>query len=59
MCKMFNNIFMNSMVFIKIYLIIDLLIKRTPKHSIFLTVVDTKLLTIRVFQNCRAITQLI
>ena len=59
MYKMFNNTFMNSIVFMKLYLTIALLIKMTPKQSIVLTVADTKLLVIGVFQNWRAIKQLI
>ena len=59
MYKMFNNTFMNSIVFMKLYLTIALLIKMTPKQSIVLTVADTKLLVIGVVQNWRAIKQLI
>ena len=58
MYKMFDNTFMNSIVFMKLYLTIALLIKMTPKQSIVLTVTDTKLMTIPVFQNWRAIKQL-
>ena len=59
MYKMFNNTFMNSIVFMKLYLTIALLTKMTPKQSIVLMVIDTKLVTISVFQNWRAIKQLI
>ena len=59
MYKMFNNTFMNSIVFMKLYLTIALLTKMTPKQSIVLTVIDTKLMLISVFQNWRAIKQLI
>ena len=59
MYKMFNNTFMNSIVFMKLYLTIALLTKMTPKQSIVLMVIDTKLMTISVFQNWRAIKQLI
>ena len=61
MYKMFNNTFMNSIVivFMKLYLTIALLTKMTPKQSIVLMVIDTKLRTISVFQNWRAIKQLI
>ena len=59
MYKMFNNTFMNSIAFMILYLTIALLIKMTPKQSIVLTVADTKLLVIGVFQNWRAIKQLI
>ena len=59
MYKIFNNTLMNSIVFMKLYLTLALLIKMTPKQSIVLTVADTKLLVIRVLQNWRAIKQLI